>query len=168
MYASVIDHLFRELPSSGATVLRFNFRGVDGSDGRHDQGVGEQLDVVAAIEAAIERWPDRPVLLAGWSFGADVALAVDHPAVVGWFAIAPPLRVVDPSTMASAVDLRPTTLVIPAHDQFNAPEAARATTADWVATELHVVDGADHFLNGHLAAVTSIATTWLAAEHRAP
>jgi len=56
--------------------LRFNFRGVGGSEGAHDGGIGERDDVAAAIgfvtsAAGIEA--DR-IGLCGYSFGAVVAL----------------------------------------------------------------------------------------------
>ncbi|MEL7208529.1 MAG: alpha/beta hydrolase, partial [Actinomycetota bacterium] len=78
MYANVVETLFQALPATGVATLRFNFRGTNGSEGRHDQGRGEQLDVVAGIETVSERHPGLPLLLAGYSFGADLALAVDH------------------------------------------------------------------------------------------
>ena len=34
---------------AGVTCLRFNFRGVEGSEGSHDEGRGERQDVLAAI-----------------------------------------------------------------------------------------------------------------------
>jgi alpha/beta superfamily hydrolase len=39
------------------------------------------------------------------------------------------------------------------HDQFNPPDAARATTAEWRATDVTSISGADHFLNGRLSHV---------------
>ena len=76
MRSIVIGALFDALPAAGVTCLRFNFRGVEGSEGAHDEGRGEQLDVRAAI-AELDAQVDAalPMLLAGWSFGADIALA---------------------------------------------------------------------------------------------
>lgn len=157
MFAPVVDALFTELPVDGVACLRFNFRGVQGSDGRHDHGTGERLDVLAGLDHLAAAFPDLPLWSMGWSFGADVALAVSHPQLAGWFAVAPPLKIVEPSDMVAALDPRPKYLCVPEHDQFNPPEEAAATTAEWQSTTIETIPMADHFLSGHLATVTSAA-----------
>ncbi len=157
MHATVIDSLFRHLPAHGVACLRFNFRGVPGSQGEHDDGVGEQLDVIAAVETLGARWPELPLTLAGWSFGADVSLAVDHPRHRGWFCVAPPLSIVRVADMAAPLDPRPKMLAIPEHDQFNPPAKAEATTEGWVNTSRNVVPQTDHFLAGGLTRVNELA-----------
>jgi alpha/beta superfamily hydrolase len=57
----------------GLHVLTFNFRGTMGSEGIHGGGVPELADVEAAISRARAE-ADGPTVLAGWSFGANVAL----------------------------------------------------------------------------------------------
>ncbi len=161
MHATVIDWLFRQLPAHGVAVLRFNFRGVPGSQGSHEDGVGERQDVVAAIDDLGGRWPDLPLLVGGWSFGADVSLAVDHPRHSGWFAVAPPLAVVRVTEMPAPDDPRPKLLAIPEHDQFNPPPKATTTTEGWVNTDLQVVPSTDHFLAGGLNRVLDLALTLL-------
>lgn len=157
MHATVIDELFRQLPAHGVACLRFNFRGVPGSQGEHDGGVGERLDVVAAIDALGDRWPEVPLTVGGWSFGADVSLAVAHPRHRGWFCVAPPLAVVRVADMVAPDDSRPKMLAIPEHDQYNPPAKAKATTESWRNTSQWVVPHTDHFLAGGLARVTELA-----------
>src|SRR5581483_11002385 len=94
MRSIVPGALIEALPRAGVAALRFNFRGVEGSEGAYDEGRGEQLDVIAAIDALSEIAEGLPLVLAGWSFGADTSLAVGDERVDGWAAIAPPLRVV--------------------------------------------------------------------------
>jgi alpha/beta superfamily hydrolase len=55
-------------------TLRFNFRGVGASDGAFDQGSGETADAEAVASWGAERWPGRSLVVAGFSFGAYVAL----------------------------------------------------------------------------------------------
>jgi alpha/beta superfamily hydrolase len=145
MYNNVVEALFHGLPPRGAAVLRFNFRGASGSGGRHDHGRAERLDVAAALDELATRWPGLPLLLAGYSFGADVSLAVDHPAVRGWLAVAPVLRVVDPAEMVALRDPRPTWLLAAAHDQFRPYDELVPLVADAVNTTVAAVPGADHF-----------------------
>jgi alpha/beta superfamily hydrolase len=54
--------------------LRFNFRGVGGSPGVFDEGRGETEDADAVASWGALRWPGRQLILAGFSFGAYVAL----------------------------------------------------------------------------------------------
>ena len=102
MRSLVTSELFRLLPPAGLAALRFNFRGVEGSEGTHDHGRGERLDIEAAIEAMTGYAPDLILVVAGWSFGADVALTVSDTRLAGWALLAPPLRVVEPSAMVAA------------------------------------------------------------------
>jgi alpha/beta superfamily hydrolase len=44
------------------------------STGVHDGGVGETGDALAVVAHARQRWPDRPLWLAGFSFGGGVAI----------------------------------------------------------------------------------------------
>jgi hypothetical protein len=152
MHASVTDALFETLPRHGLATVRFNFRGVGSSGGEHDHGLGERLDIVAAIEL-LSMFVDGPLVLSGYSFGADVSLCVFDPRITGWYAVAPPLRTVSAADFAAATDPRPKHLAVAEHDQFNPPDAARATTAEWRATEVTCIPGADHFLNGRLSHV---------------
>ena len=156
MHATVVDALFRALPSDGVAILRFNFRGVQGSQGRHGYGRDECLDVAAAADEMAERFGDVPLVLAGWSFGADVSLAVDHPRVTGWVAVAPPLRILAADELIAGRTGRPVLLVVPAHDQFCPPDEVRSRTAAWDATVVEVIPMADHFLTGHLGKVVDL------------
>ena len=100
MRSIVISALFDALPRAGVACLRFNFRGVETSGGAHDHGDLEHLDVAAAVAALPELlattgdapMADGPLVLTGWSFGADMALSTVAPAISAWFGIAPPLR----------------------------------------------------------------------------
>jgi len=159
MHAHVIDALFQALPSISVPALRFNFRGVQGSDGRHDHGDGERLDVAAAIDHAVAQRPDAPVRLIGWSFGADLALATAHDAVDCWVAIAPPLRVVAPNEMSAGPDERSKHLIIGEHDAFRPPADAAAVTAAWANTRIDQIDGADHFFASTLPQLVDVVAS---------
>ncbi|HEX4896023.1 MAG TPA: alpha/beta fold hydrolase [Solimonas sp.] len=77
---------------AGATALRFNFRGVGRSQGRHDEGRGETDDVVWLADWYRQQVPGAGLLLLGFSFGSWVAqhaAARLQPAAL--VSIAPPL-----------------------------------------------------------------------------
>lgn len=72
MNAPLMIAVANRLVDRGHAVLRFNFRGTGSSTGSHDHGDGELNDVSAAMEVA--RQGGLPLGLAGWSFGAWIAL----------------------------------------------------------------------------------------------
>jgi hypothetical protein len=74
MHNKVVYRIARGLRKEGCVVLRFNFRGVNLSEGKFDEGVGEIEDARAALAFLRDRYPDLPYSLAGFSFGARVAL----------------------------------------------------------------------------------------------
>jgi alpha/beta superfamily hydrolase len=76
MHNKVVYRVARALRSSGYAVLRFNFRGVGKSQGRHDLGVGEIEDARAALDWLRSRYPGLPYTLAGFSFGSRVILSL--------------------------------------------------------------------------------------------
>ncbi len=72
----VTQTLARTLARLDYVALRPNFRGVGGSSGSHDRGIGESEDMLCLLEAARRRFGDLPLVLAGFSFGAYVQTRV--------------------------------------------------------------------------------------------
>jgi alpha/beta superfamily hydrolase len=161
MRSIVIGALFEALPHAGFTCLRFNFRGVERSGGTYDDGVGELLDVQAAVDAvAVARAGNEPLVLAGWSFGADMTLSTPDPVLAGWLAIAPPLRfAADFDSVAH--DARPKQLLLGQHDEFRAPASVVEATAAWQNTEIEVIAGASHFFVGRTDRVVDAARAFV-------
>jgi len=161
MRSGIIGSLFEALPRAGSAVLRFNFRGVEGSQGTHDQGTAELLDVLAALDTLVaEVDPAVPVIVAGWSFGGDMALGTYDDRIAAWLAFAPPLRLADHQAVAR--DDRPKLLVLAQHDEFRDPADVVAETEHWENTEVDVVSGASHFFVGRYDRVVEIALDYLA------
>jgi alpha/beta superfamily hydrolase len=155
MRSIVTSALFQGLPASSVAALRFNFRGVEGSEGAFSGGLQERLDVVAALDTLEPLLEGLPIALVGWSFGADTVLCVGDSRAAGWVAVAPPLRPEALPDMVASRDERPVLLLVPEHDQFCPPQQAASLTTGWSTTELRVVAGADHFLVGR----TDVAVT---------
>jgi uncharacterized protein len=157
MRSLVISALFAELPDAGVTCLRFNFRGVEGSGGTHDKGDAEREDARAAIDALTDLVPaGTPLVLAGWSFGADVALSVHDDRLAGWCAVAAPLRYVrDPEVVGG--DPRPKLLVLAERDEVRPPAEVAAEVAPWVNTTIETVSGASHFFIGKTDTLVALA-----------
>jgi alpha/beta superfamily hydrolase len=76
-----VDMVHRVCEAVGAhsiASLRFNFRGVGRSEGKHDNGVGEQQDVKAALSFLETRneIDSSRLALCGYSFGTMVGIPV--------------------------------------------------------------------------------------------
>jgi alpha/beta superfamily hydrolase len=140
-----------DLASRGLAVLSFNFRGVMGSSGSHEGGVGELDDLRAAIGRVREE-AEGPTAVAGWSFGGNVALreAMDDNrvaalALVG-FPVNDPLGLPDPpdrETLAAFV--RPVLFVSGEADQFSRVPDLRRLARRLPRGEVEVLAGTDHF-----------------------
>jgi hypothetical protein len=74
MHNKVVYRLARGLRKTGCAVLRFNYRGVNLSEGEYDHGIGETEDARIVLRELTRRYRDLPLLAAGFSFGSRVAL----------------------------------------------------------------------------------------------
>lgn len=74
MHNKVVYRIARGLRSSGAVVLRFNYRGVNLSAGEYAHGEGELEDARTALAYLRGRYPALPFTLAGFSFGSRIVL----------------------------------------------------------------------------------------------
>ncbi len=74
MHNKVAHTLARAFVHLEFSALRFNFRGTGKSEGEYDEGNGELLDTLAVIQWMRERSPGLPLWLAGFSFGAAIAI----------------------------------------------------------------------------------------------
>jgi uncharacterized protein len=161
MRSIVISALFEALPATGVTCLRFNFRGVEGSEGFYDEGRGERVDARAAVGVLADRLPaTTPLVLCGWSFGGDIALSTIEPRVAAWLAVAPPLHFVDEPPAVGSDD-RPKLLALAEHDEVRAPAEVQAQVGAWSNTELVVVPGASHFFVGRTSSLVELAAAFV-------
>ena len=136
------------LVEAGLHVLRFDFRGVGRSEGSWDEGDGERRDVGAAVEAARMAFPDLPLGLAGWSFGASVSLQWqrDTGSALPWVGIAPGIRSYRGSEPPQPEGLQPAPrlIVLGDRDQFASVEQMREF-AERLGARLEILEGSDHF-----------------------
>jgi alpha/beta superfamily hydrolase len=74
MHNKVVYRIARGLRRTGAVVLRFNYRGVNLSEGTYAHSEGELDDASAALDFLRQRYPGLPYTLAGFSFGSRIVL----------------------------------------------------------------------------------------------
>jgi hypothetical protein len=180
LHNKVVYHAMKVLNAPdwgfGSPVLRFNFRGTGLSEGRHD-GAAETGDVLAAL-AWIENEYKLPMVVAGFSFGAAMALGaccgntvapnptIDMRALI---AIGLPIRTGAVGADTPGYDYSflarcavPKLFLSGDHDRY-ASQAELIQTAANAAEPKHValVPGADHFFTGHLEAMQAALSGWL-------
>ncbi len=151
----------------GLATLRFNFRGVGGSRGTHDGGIGEQDDARAALDALAREADTERLAIAGYSFGAWIAaFAGSRDSRVRALALlAPPLARYD---VGDALGKRAPTLAVCGTADPYCPVAdfeRLAARVPWLAPV--VIEGADHFFFGKLFPLGEAVGEW-ARRHVAP
>jgi hypothetical protein len=153
--------------AAGFTTLRFNFRGVGGSDGVHDKGRGEQEDVRAAMTAlASHLSAGSRVGVIGYSFGAAMAARATRPSTpeAPLALIAPPLEMYDLDFLQASPGRL--LLVAGTADPY-CPVEALHRLATVTSAEERVIEGADHFFFGKLYPLGEAIGAWLTAPPRA-
>jgi alpha/beta superfamily hydrolase len=137
----------------GFSTLRFNFRGVGGSEGSYGEGVGEGQDVRAVANYLDSRLKGSPslLILVGYSFGAwaGFPVAVEDERFVGMVAIAPPLEIYDFGFLKGC---RKRKLFITGdRDAFCPPSLLEGWYQQLEEPKsLTLIPGADHFLFSHI------------------
>ena len=154
MHNKVVYRAARALRRRGSVVLRFNFRGVNRSEGQHAEGTGEVEDARAALAWLRERYPDLPYALAGFSFGARViaSLGCETSGASRLIAIGFPTRGSDvPSLTSCAV---PKYFISSTHDEF-APREEMEVLYRGIAEPKQMIwiEAEDHFFAGGLDAL---------------
>jgi alpha/beta superfamily hydrolase len=90
LHNKVAHMLAKSFLRCGFAAVRFNFRGVGDSDGEFADGDGEVDDVLAVLATVRDAFPGLPVWLAGFSFGAAMAVRAAVPSRVdGLVSVAP-------------------------------------------------------------------------------
>ena len=161
MYAAAVESIVYAYWQKGYTTLRFNFRGVGGSQGRYENGIGEQQDVRAALVFLSEAGL-KTIDLAGYSFGAWVnAHAILEDALVAQMVmVSPPVGFMDFKGVSAIECL--TLVVTGSRDQIAPPELIKKMLPAWnPEARFEVIEGADHFYGGYFERLESVLATYL-------
>jgi len=154
MRNKVVYWMARAFEDRGCAVLRFNFRGVEGSEGAWANGEGESEDARAALDWLAGRGAGAALWLAGFSFGcyAGLRAAARDARVARMFAVAPAVNLYDFSFVAG--DPRPITVVHGTNDEIVPFAAVQAWSRAHVQVQLHAIVGAGHFFPEHMTEMT--------------
>ena len=146
----VVTTVARALQELGIPTVRFNFRGVGASAGAYDEARGETADAAAVAAWAEQRWPGRRLVIAGFSFGAYIALRLATERAADWLiTVAPPVDLFDLSRISAPAC--PWLVVQGDSDEVVDPNKVLAWARSFdPAPRLTVLPGVGHFFHGHL------------------
>jgi alpha/beta superfamily hydrolase len=161
----VVQTLAKALFALHYAAVRFNFRGVGRSAGAFDEGVGETDDALAVLAHARRRFGEAlPVVLAGFSFGAYIAVRASERMQ------AERLVLVGPAVGRFPIRHVPDdTIVIHGEEDDVVP---LADVFAWVrpqALPIVVFPGCGHFFHGRLPQLARVVTScWTPPQPGAP
>ncbi len=151
MQNKVVHTLARAFELAGARTVRFNFRGVGRSEGVFGDSTGETEDAITVLEWVRDRRPDDELWLAGFSFGAAIALrAAARFPVARLITVAPAVHLY-PDLESLQPPAIPWLLAMGTADEVVPPTAV----LDWARSRRHppeisLHEGAGHFYHQRL------------------
>jgi alpha/beta superfamily hydrolase len=165
MHNKVVFRAASALNDAGLVALRINFRGVGQSTGAHDEGRGELEDVRAGLQYLAETFPEQPITLCGFSFGARVGLEVgiSDERVVTLISIGTPVDKYDFGFLEACA--KPILFVHGDRDEFGRvarlQELVNKIAADNANVELQVIKDSGHLFESHLDELKRMITDWV-------
>jgi alpha/beta superfamily hydrolase len=167
MEAPLLLALTEAMVAAKLAVIRFNFRGVGESEGESGSGEAEVADALGAMDALSEAIGSLPLAIAGWSFGAAVAIrtAAADKRLRACVAIAPAVTAHEGITagLPPPNELRlqvPLLIVVGANDQNVSPDACRVW-AEGAGARFEIMPGANHFFWAKYEDLAKTVTDWL-------
>jgi len=148
MFNNVAGVLRAALAQEGFSTLRFNFRGVGGSEGGYGEGTAEAEDVRGAVDfiSAEQKNDDVPLYLLGYSFGAHVGVrgVEADERVRALLCISPPTAIYDFTLLKEEV--RPKLIVAGERDVISPVNQIEELFLSLPQPKvLQIIPGADHF-----------------------
>jgi alpha/beta superfamily hydrolase len=153
MHNKVVYRMARGMRRAGAVALRFNYRGVNRSEGSYDNGIGELEDARVSLEFLRNRYPELPFSLAGFSFGSRIILKLgcEIPGATRLIAVGFPAG--DTASRTLGACQVPRVFIQSTNDQFGPRDAIESYFAALQGPkELIWVEARDHFFAGALDA----------------
>jgi len=152
MRNKVVYWMARTFHRQGCSVLRFNFRGVEGSAGHWDHGRGESDDAAVALNWLADMQPDAPLWLAGFSFGcyAGLQAACRDERIGHTIAVAPAVHMHDYTFFDHAHHRPPCTVIAASEDEIVPFDTLQTWLQQHETTvNSHIIAGAGHFFPNH-------------------
>jgi len=163
----VVRQMGNALLEQGIVALMFNFRGVGKSTGRYADGIGEQEDIVAALDwLAMQPQVDTSKIgLFGYSFGGYTGgpVACRDIRVKAMALISPAVQMGNSDYIETCK--KPKFIVVGENDDMVPPEIVKAFfDRASEPKQFRSFPGADHFWMGHETSVCNIIASWFKKE----
>jgi alpha/beta superfamily hydrolase len=164
MYNPVVKTIVKTYNAHEFTTLRFNFRGVGGSQGGYEDGIGELKDVRNAISFLL-KMGIRSISLAGYSFGSwvNAGIANHEPSVIEMIMVSPPAAMMDFSHYPEIPELK--LVVTGGRDEIAPAELINkmvpALNPDAV---VEILPETDHFYSGGLDSLAAVLDKYIRSE----
>ena len=160
LHNKVVFRVARGLENANIATLRFNFRGTGTSQGTHDEGEGEQLDVIAALDWCVKHHPGRKLFAGGFSFGAWVAsrAACEMPNVDALFLVGTPVNKYDFGYLRRCQ--KPILFLHGTQDEHGDVAKLETLIGQVHNAESVIITGADHFFTKQLDALEETMRSW--------
>ena len=165
MHNKVVFRAAAGLLDAGLLTLRFNFRGVGASTGKHQDVPGGRDDVRDALDYLSGEYPDDEITLAGFSFGSrtgtEVAMSDDR--VVRLISIGTPVDKYGDYDFLTKVQ-KPILFIHGDKDEFGSVENVRKLVEQIPTAELMVFENSGHFFDEHLDRLRNAVKDWVSAK----
>lgn len=163
MHNKVVFRAAKGLEAARIATLRFNFRGTGASEGRFDQGNGEQRDFEAALKWMSSKHPGKILIAGGFSFGGWVAsrVACDRADVSAVFILGAPVNKYDMDYLRECH--KPLLFIHGSKDEYGETAKVEQLAQTAPDTEIVIVAGADHFFANQLDLVEETLREWAEA-----
>jgi len=161
MHNNVVQSVLQAYWQKGYTTLRINFRGVGQSEGSHDQGIGEQEDVRAAL-AYLHELGKSSIDLAGYSFGSWVNAmgleSFEH--AKRMIMVSPPVNFIDFAFLGYNPKIQ--LVIAGSEDDIAPPGIIKDKLPTWnPEAEFRIIQGSDHFYWGGTDEIEEIILSFL-------
>lgn len=150
LHNPVVEAIAASYQRRGYTTLRFNFRGVEASQGHYDEGRGEQQDLGRAIDY-LRQSGYGPVELSGYSFGTwvNAHYAAKIQPDIAMTMVSPPTAFMDFRAVRHLPGLA--RVITGSRDDIAPPDLLGRLVPQWNPdARLEIVSGADHFFFDHM------------------
>ncbi|MFV1984468.1 MAG: alpha/beta hydrolase [Thiohalomonadales bacterium] len=161
MSNKVVHIINKAFNNAGLNTVRFNFRGVEKSQGQFANGVGEVDDLIAVFDYLVQQTEINSIYLAGFSFGSFIAAQLASREqtpikIKKLLLVAPPFNMYDFANVKIKI---PCLVIQGGKDTVVDPEQVK----QWVAkqgnnVELEWNDEAEHFFHGKLNFIRDAVT----------
>jgi alpha/beta superfamily hydrolase len=161
MHNTVAYRVAKGLRRAGIAVLRFNFRGVENSEGEHHGEGHEEEDARAAIDFLMAKYPSVPLWAGGFSFGSRTiaGLAPREPRIERVFFIALPVSVYECEPITTVK--QPGLMLFAGADEFGTARALREKFPHLGPhLEVDEIPGTDHFFRGKTPVLEERVRAW--------